>query len=623
MSRSTCRVDIAQLIEKLNAAPYRPHYPAAADRARWEEIKARPAQQKWCRQIVAEAEKFLQQPVPVLTAAALMAYQQDGNRERYETSYFARRSRLGVLVLSEAIEYQGRFVPDILELIWAILGEVSWCTAGHDRYVGNDPLPAVGKAPVELFSCATGMVLAETVQLLGDELRSISPSLLARIGRQVDERLLQTFEDFHGECWWMSGASNWTVWCAMNLTGSILTFLEHDHERQAKLLHLLLGAVERYLNHYSPDGGCDEGSSYWSVSPQTMLVMLDYLNERTNGAFASVFTLPLIKKMGEYIADVNLCGSWSVSVADGSARPDKASPGAIYRYGKLVNSGLLQSYACYTTLDAKGELKPYNFMQGTMGVVLTFSLYDLCFYPAEPPAGKLARKASVLYPDLGLAVGRQNVDIAAAGMIFYLKGGHNDENHNHNDCGQFSLFYDGVPIVVDPGIGAYTRQTFSGGRYELWCCGAAGHNPPKINGIEQVAGREYAAKLVSHHADDREITAAFDLTKAYRPESKLKKLVRQARLDLAAGVFTVTDQIEGEGPYECGLVLAVAPEILDNHTAKLGNVTLQLTAAKITGVEVIDCASDHALQRVWGQALYRLNLAAVIESSAAVTMRFS
>lgn len=616
-------VDVAQLIEKLNRNPYRPHYPPAADRARWQEIQMRPAQQEWCRQIVAEAEKYRQQPVPILTAAALMAYQQSGNREWYETNYFARRSRLGVLVLAEAIEYRGRFIPDILELIWAILGEVNWCTAGHDRYVGNDPFPAVGRAPVELFSCATAMVLAETVQLLGDELRAISPSLVARIGRQVDERLLQTFEDLHGECWWMSGESNWTVWCAMNLTGGILTFLEHDHERQAKLLHLLLEAVGRYLSRYSPDGGCDEGSSYWSVSPQTLLVMLDYLNDRTGGAFAHIFSLPLVKKMGEYIANVNLCGSWSVSVADGSARPDKTSAGAIYRYGELVKSDLLQKYARYTALDGKGEAKPYNFMQGTMGVVLTFSLYDLCFYPAQTAAGKLTRQTAVLYPDLGLLVGRQNVDNADAGLIFYLKGGHNAENHNHNDCGQFSLFCDGMPVVVDPGIGAYTRQTFSGGRYELWCCGAAGHNPPKINGIEQIAGREYAAKLESHHADDREITVAFDLTQAYRPESKLKKLVRQARLDLTAGTFTVTDSIAGEGQYECGLVLAVAPEIVDRHTAKLGKVTLHLAEAQITGLEVIDCSGDPALSRVWGKQLYRLNLTAMIAQSAAATMRFS
>lgn len=44
----------------------------------------------------------------------------------------------------------------------------------------------------------------------------------------------------------------------------------------------------------------------------------------------------------------------------------------------------------------------------------------------------------------------------------------NLERHNHNDIGQFIVYADGKPVIIDVGVETYTAKTFSERRYEIW-----------------------------------------------------------------------------------------------------------------------------------------------------------
>lgn len=46
------------------------------------------------------------------------------------------------------------------------------------------------------------------------------------------------------------------------------------------------------------------------------------------------------------------------------------------------------------------------------------------------------------------------------GMLLAAKGGFNNESHNHNDVGTFSLYVNTIPVFIDAGVGTYTKQTF-------------------------------------------------------------------------------------------------------------------------------------------------------------------
>ena len=78
--------------------------------------------------------------------------------------------------------------------------------------------------------------------------------------------------------------------------------------------------------------------------------------------------------------------------------------------------------------------------------------------------------------------------------FFAAKGGYNDESHNHNDAGSFSLWVNNMPVIIDAGVGTYTRQTFSSERYTIWTMQSNYHNLPMINGVPQKYGRQYKVR---------------------------------------------------------------------------------------------------------------------------------
>ena len=121
--------------------------------------------------------------------------------------------------------------------------------------------------------------------------------------------------------------------------------------------------------------------------------------------------------------------------------------------------------------------------------------------------------------------------------IVAMKGGHNDESHNHNDVGSFLMAVNGEMQVVDAGNMVYTAKTFSDRRYELWNCRAAYHNVPLIDGVEQQPGREYAARDVEKLPNGM----ALDMAGAYPAEAGVQICQRTMRLSGAR--VSVRDEI--------------------------------------------------------------------------------
>ena len=87
-------------------------------------------------------------------------------------------------------------------------------------------------------------------------------------------------------------------------------------------------------------------------------------------------------------------------------------------------------------------------------------------------------------------------------FICAAQAGNNGKSHNHNDVGNFLVYADGMPAIIDVGVETYTAKTFSAQRYEIWTMQSAYHNCPTIDGVMQSAGPQFAATEVSYHADD-------------------------------------------------------------------------------------------------------------------------
>ena len=108
-----------------------------------------------------------------------------------------------------------------------------------------------------------------------------------------------------------------------------------------------------------------------------------------------------------------------------------------------------------------------------------------------------------------------------------------DESHNHNDVGNFILFQNGHPVLIDIGVGTYTAQTFNAHRYELFYMQSEYHNCPTINNVAQHAGSQYSSHNVSfvEHANNGGIHFSADIAKAYPTEAHVKQWIRSFDFD--------------------------------------------------------------------------------------------
>jgi hypothetical protein len=116
-----------------------------------------------------------------LPANIYMEFSIDGNRTHYEAPYFERRDLLTRLVLAECAEGQGSFLIGILNALWSICEESSWCLPAHIAAQKAGPgLPDTTEPMLDLFAAETGALVAWTVYLVGTGLSKISPLILPR-----------------------------------------------------------------------------------------------------------------------------------------------------------------------------------------------------------------------------------------------------------------------------------------------------------------------------------------------------------------------------------------------------------------------------------------------------------
>jgi hypothetical protein len=97
--------------------------------------------------------------------------------------------------------------------------------------------------------------------------------------------------------------------------------------------------------------------------------------------------------------------------------------------------------------------------------------------------------------------------------------------------------------LVDIGRERYTAKTFSSQRYEIWTMQSGYHQLPKINGVDQMQGRDFVAKNSTFSADAKKAVFSTDIAGAYTDEAKVKKWVRSYRLDRGKK-FTISDNYE-------------------------------------------------------------------------------
>lgn len=518
-----------------------------------------PAAAVYAPDAIPAAEALLAQPIPPLPASLYREYYENGNRSRYETPYFQRRRAMLLLAAAEKTEGKGRFLDLLIDYIWAICEETSWVLPAHNtpRHGKPERLPdqfGLGDgddcAYIDLFAATTGADIAMVWYLLHDELDALTPVISRRMLGLLEARILHPFLHYTDTMWWKgcrgNVLNNWTPWIVSNVL-TVVLLCESDGDKRCALVTEAMTVLDRFIGFYKPDGGCDEGPGYWEVAGASYFDCLELLWDLTGGKL-DVFGDPLIRRMGEYIADVHITGDLYVNFADASHRLG-VDTAFVARYGRRTDSVKLKAFARSRMTDEAA----FHVLRVGNGTV-PYRTFRNILEPLPQPCTAIPENRTY-YGDLEIFLAREE-----NGLFLACKGGHNGESHNHNDVGNVVVFRDEKPVLVDAGVEQYTKKTFSAERYTLWTMRSCYHNLPDVGGREQSPGAGYHGALVEQ-AGDR---VTYDLTAAWEKDAGITRYTRSATLD-STGV-TITDKLTlaQEMPVVWHWICAEKPQVEGN-----------------------------------------------------------
>ena len=572
-------------------------YPAYNDRAGWNELLGTNKES-----LIRAGEKMLNYEWKVIRATDYLEYERSGERNIMQNPYEANRKAINALMLAELAEGKGRFIDQLINGVFYSCEMTSWVLSAHlVRQSTKRSLPDYREQVIDLGSGNFGSMLSWVYYFFHDSFDKIDPVISQRLRHTLQERILDPYMNNDREWWmafqWKPGMiiNNWNPWCNSNVLQCYL-LLENDRDRLAKAVWRSMQSVDKFINFVKADGACEEGPSYWGHAAGKMYDYLQILSDGTAGK-VSLFNESMIRRMGEYMSRSYVGNGWVVNFADASAQGG-GDPLLIYRFGKAVNSDEMMHFAAYL-LNGR---KPY----ATMGNDAFRSLQSLlCCNELAKATPKHDMPDVTWYPETEFCYMKNK-----NGMFVAAKGGFNNESHNHNDVGTFSLYVNTIPVIIDAGVGTYTKQTFGKDRYTIWTMQSNYHNLPMINGVPQKFGQEY--KATNTVCNEKKRMFSTDIATAYPAEAKVKSWVRSYALDdkklIIGDIYTLDE--------------AIAPNQMNFLT--WGNVTFP-SAGKIR-IEVkgqkveMDYPSqfkaeletikldDPRLSNVWGKEIYRITL---------------
>ena len=478
--------------------------------------------------IIKEGERALKSDFEAISGSTSLDFVRSGDRLAHSKISFGKRNQLTTLILAESIEGKGRFMEAIFNGIWSICEESYWGVPAH---ISGTGLPDVENPVVDLFAAETAAVLAMADYMVGDKLDEINKLIRKRIYFETNKRIfipMNTKSDRYG---WMSKTkqvNNWNPWIMSNwLMTSLL--LEKDDLRRAEMVYAAMKGLDLYINGLGEDGGCDEGPSYWFAAGGSVFDCLELLEKSTSGQI-NIFKEPIIQKMAAYVYKAHIDGFYFTNFADADPvlKPDGLM---LYRFGLALKDENMKQFGQWANLNFNRFEVNGNQRMRTIENMMTIK--DIPSQTIYQPV------QDAWISDIQVMTSR-----STRGLYLAAHGGHNAESHNHNDVGDFIVYADGKPMIVDAGRGNYTARTFSSKRYELWFTQSNYHNLPIINGFGQKEGRDFEAKNVSCQISAKESVLKMDLADAYPKEAAIKKWQRSISLQKDKEKIILADDYE-------------------------------------------------------------------------------
>lgn len=532
--------------------------PPASDRRAWEGIGAELGQLMFKR-----AEAALSHPIPMITASMIRAGQP------HLEAYATRRSLLSALALGACAKGPDRYLPAILDLIWAMLEETSWSLPALPGELKSD-------ARIDLNAAQTAGLLALCLYLLASELSKLAPHIGVRIHQALlDRAILPLIGDAKDALRLRAGE----VPCAADALLSAVLLIEDNSQRRWFATRTLVSMLETHFQGGLRDGGCRFGLERHmrdAFALSNCLFMLSLVS----GGEVELRDEPEFVEMAMLPVRLHIGGGWFLNPGGLTPMPF-IDPDQLFRLGDNARSTELCALASY--LYKQYGVQPLNTDAPLMHQLLN-ALYhqDLIREPASP-----VLLPSVALPDMQLMSAR------VGGYYMALIGGET-RLPGHLDVGDLCLFYRGQPVLIDPGAAIESLH----------------HSVPAVEGFEQ----SYTGRKPQNGPDfkfDPNLTLlSLGIAHAYPPEAGLLSWQRSLMLSAHEDILRLMDVVDLEHgalkTLSFRFLTPQKPELLPG-AIRIGELTLYPEAEFSALIEPVPLLSP-ALRSLWGGSFYRLTL---------------
>lgn len=416
--------------------------------------------------IIKKADNALCEEYKALKISDYMLFIQTGDRKTFERPYFKRRNNCSYLSVAYWLTDDKKYYKPLIDLIFHICDEYTWCLPAHVS-LEKEPSTDFALGSIDLFQAETCRLLTDIAVILNDKLPYyVKDRIEYEIRRRIIEPLMvRDYGWHHDDC-----INNWAAVCSGGCTVALLRYAT-DNEKE-KILPVFSRAMDNFLSGFNDDGCCLEGFSYWKYGFSYFLMYATMLLDYSEGKI-NLFKNDKVKQIALFPQRIRMGKIKTVSFSD-SSNEFNFSPGVFSLLRKIYGKEFL-----YPTLKRA-------VLAGNV-----FSVTDFLWFDTDYKEDENERLTSFFKQSQWYVKSNENYSFA-------VKGGHNDEPHNHNDIGSFMIVTKDNQIpLTDTGCGIYRKETFDPKyRYTLINNASFGHSVPIINGQYQKAGKEFKAENV-------------------------------------------------------------------------------------------------------------------------------
>lgn len=459
--------------------------------------------QKFWNDIQQAGDILRNQEPPNLTEDAFFLFEKTGNRLVYENVYFTRRKYLTIFGILSEFGKEEADVKTLNQIILSICKERFWALPAHVDFSHLD------EKTIDLFAAETAQSLAEILLIMGDRLPCETVALAQA---EIMDRVLAPFcTSAFPYSWWETDRCNWSAVCAGSIGIAAIAL-----DRMGKLssdwkepcIKRVCNALSCYLGGMEQDGTCTEGLGYFSYGMSYFTAFAELLYQETKGT-VNLMAQPICKKLAAFQEKCYFGHGISLSFSDSDCH-EHFLPGLT---AYLVH--------CFPDIETPDYASARTFADDSCYRWLTNERtirWLIAYGGQENPVKKCPSPSRALLPCAQWMICKDS-----NGNGFAAKGGHNNENHNHNDVGHFLCVWQGELLLTDLGAGEYTKDYFNEKRYHILCNRSLGHSVPLINDCEQCAGSNYCADDFMWDDEKEQLTISF--AGAY-PKGCIDKLTR-------------------------------------------------------------------------------------------------